>query len=238
MIRETGQLQRLNSRFEGTSPSDILKWVLDVYDDKAALSTGFGASGIVLMHQLSLIHPGTSVFYLDTDLLFDETYELMDKIRDRMDIQLVRVRPDYTLQQQEEAYGEKLWETRPDTCCYIRKVLPLKRYLSDKEAWITAIRRDQSPTRQDTPVFSHDENLGVLKVCPIAGWTEDEVWAYIRINDLPFNELHDKGYPSIGCRPCTRPVRQGDDLRAGRWADSDKTECGLHSRNAHPGQSR
>lgn len=222
---ETG---KLNTLFEKAGPDKILRWVVDTYGDSAVLSTGFGASGIVLMHQLSLVKPGGIAFYLDTDLLFEETYELIDRIRERMDLQLVQVRPDLTVEEQAAEYGEKLWETRPDQCCYLRKVLPLQKFLADKSAWITGIRRDQSETRRETKIFEFDQDFRVLKVNPLASWSEEEVWSYIRINDLPYNELHDKGYPSIGCRPCTRPVSDGEDLRAGRWAGTMKTECGIH----------
>jgi phosphoadenosine phosphosulfate reductase len=220
----------LNEEYEGSDPSRILEWTVDTFSDDAVLSTGFGASGIVLMHQLSIVRPGAPVFYLDTDLLFDETNELIDRIRERMDIRLIRVRPEYTLDQQAAEFGEKLWESRPDQCCHIRKVLPLKNFLKDKKAWMTAIRRDQSATRKDTPIFQLDEWLDVLKVCPLAGWSEDEIWSYLHVNRLPYNELHDRGYPSIGCWPCTRPAATNGDLRAGRWSGTAKTECGLHNR--------
>lgn len=224
------EIEKRNNSFEGTSPARIMKWATDTYGEDAVLSTGFGASGIVLMHQLSLVKPGATAFYLDTDLLFGETYDLIDRIRERMDIRLLRVRTNVSLEEQAREHGEKLWESRPDLCCHIRKVLPLQNFLKDKKAWFTGIRRDQSPTRKNTPVLQWDENLEVIKVSPLATWTEDEVWSYIRINELPYNELHDKGYPSIGCWPCTRAVKEGEDLRAGRWSDISKTECGIHSR--------
>ncbi len=224
------EINKLNKLFEKAGPDKILRWTVDTYGDGAVLSTGFGASGIVLMHQFSLIKPGATAFYLDTDLLFGETYTLIDHIRERMNLNLVRVRPELTLEEQAEKHGDRLWESRPDQCCYIRKVLPLQRFLSDKNAWITGIRRDQSETRKDTALFEYNDELKVLKINPLATWSEDEVWSYIQINDLPYNELHDKGYPSIGCRPCTRAVGDGEDLRAGRWSDSMKTECGIHSK--------
>ena len=222
------EIGKLNALFDGAAPDKILRWVVETYGDDAVLSTGFGASGLVLMHQLSLVRPGAIAFYLDTDLLFGETYELIDRIRERMNLNLVRVRPELTVAEQAEKHGDRLWESRPDQCCYIRKVLPLQNFLSDKKAWITGIRRDQSETRKDTALFSYDENHDVLKINPLATWSEEEVWSYIKINDLPYNELHDKGYPSIGCWPCTRAVAEGEDPRAGRWAGSGKTECGIH----------
>ncbi|MDG5767749.1 phosphoadenylyl-sulfate reductase [Balneolales bacterium ANBcel1] len=222
------EIRRLNTRFRDAGPEQILQWTVARYGDDAVLSTGFGASGIVLMHQLSLVKPGAAAFYLDTDLLFGETYELIDRIRERMELNLVRVRPELSLDEQAEQYGDRLWETRPDQCCHIRKVLPLQRFLSDKRAWITGIRRDQSETRKHTELFAYDQRLDILKINPLASWPEEDVWSYIRINDLPYNELHDKGYPSIGCWPCTNPVSEGEDLRAGRWSGTGKTECGIH----------
>lgn len=226
-ISET-EIRRLNALFEGSGPDRILEWVMDRYGNDAVLSSGFGASGMVLMHQLSLVRPGSIAFYLDTDLLFKETYELIDRIEERMDLQLIRVRTPVSLDEQAREYGERLWKSRPDMCCHIRKVLPLRSFLEDKRAWITGIRRDQSESRRDTPHFQWEEEFEVLKVNPVATWSEEEIWSYIHINELPYNELHDKGYPSIGCWPCTRAVRDGEDLRAGRWDGMAKTECGIH----------
>ncbi|MDI6402021.1 phosphoadenylyl-sulfate reductase [Balneolaceae bacterium ANBcel3] len=221
-------LDQLNRDFEKSAPDQILRKGHELFGEKMVLSTGFGASGVVLMHQLSLVTPGATVFFLDTGLLFDETYELIGRIEQRMNVRFERVLPELSLEEQAAEHGEKLWETQPDLCCEIRKVRPLKAFLSDKEAWITAIRRDQSPTRKDTPVFQKDSHLGVIKISPLATWTEEDIWTYIRLNELPYNPLHDQGYPSIGCFPCTRPVQDGEDIRAGRWAGSSKTECGIH----------
>ncbi len=221
-------ITELNTNFEKSGPDTILKWANEHYGKGVAMSTGFGASGIVLMHQISLIDPGIPVFYLDTDLLFDETYKLIGQLEARLGLSLIRVNTAVSLEEQSRLYGDKLWETQPDKCCYIRKVLPLRSFLDDKKAWITGIRRDQSASRKHTPLFQWENELEVLKISPLAGWTEEEVWSYIRINDLPYNELHDNGYPSIGCWPCTRAVAESDDLRAGRWTGTSKTECGIH----------
>ena len=228
-ITDISLLKHLNTHYNGSDAADVLKWTIDTFGDKAALSTGFGASGIVLMHQLSLVNPGAEVFYLDTDLLFDETIELIDRLEQRIAVQFKRVSAELSLDEQEQRYGPSLWESRPDLCCHIRKVMPLKRHLMHKTAWITAIRRDQAASRKQTPMFQYDAALDVLKVCPLAGWTEQEIWSYIQLNELPYNTLHDQNYPSIGCRPCTRPVKDGDSLRAGRWSGSNKTECGIHT---------
>lgn len=224
------KIVKLNKLFESSGPERILEWATEQYGDDVVLSTGFGSSGIVLMHQLSLIKPGATAFYLDTDLLFEETYELIERIRERLNLRLVKVQTPVSVEEQSRQYGDKLWENRPDLCCYIRKVLPLRKFLKDKKAWITGIRRDQSESRSNIELFQHDEAFDVLKINPLASWSEDEVWNYIHINELPYNELHDKGYPSIGCWPCTRAVNEGEDLRAGRWSGKMKTECGIHGK--------
>ncbi len=221
-------IDKLNQLFENSDAGTVLHWTIKEYKQDLAMSTGFGVSGIVLMHHISLIDPRTNIFYLDTGLLFDETYKLIDQLEEQLGIHLTRVRTDVPLDEQARLYGEKLWETDPDTCCHIRKVLPLQRYLKDKKAWVTGIRRDQSASRRNTPVFQWNESNQVVKINPLAGWTEEEVWSYVKRHSLPYNELHERGYTSIGCFPCTRPAKQGGDLRSGRWAGTMKTECGLH----------
>ncbi|MFB6278020.1 MAG: phosphoadenylyl-sulfate reductase [Salinibacter sp.] len=220
----------LNEDFEEKSPSALLDRIYDAFaDEEIAMGTGFGASGVVLMDLIARRHPGATVFYLDTDLLFPETYELRDRLRARFDLNIVRVHSGPSLDEQAEEHGEKLWNDDPDQCCFLRKVKPLREYLSDKTVWLTAIRRDQSPTRANTQHVEWNPANEVVKVNPLAYWTEDDVWAHIDRHDLPYNPLHDEGYPSIGCMPCTERVgTDADDPRAGRWSDSSKTECGLH----------
>jgi phosphoadenosine phosphosulfate reductase len=220
----------LNARFEPESPRAVLSWVFDTFDaERAVMGTGFGASGVVLMHHLEQVHPGATVFYLDTDVLFPETYNLRDRLRARFDLNIVRVHSGLSLDEQAEEYGDELWNDDPDQCCFLRKVKPLRDYLADKSAWLTAIRRDQSPTRADTDYVEWSEANGVVKVNPLADWTKRDIWTYIDEHDLPYNPLHDEGYPSIGCMPCTERVGEdADDPRAGRWSGSDKKECGLH----------
>jgi phosphoadenosine phosphosulfate reductase len=220
----------LNARFESASPSAVLNWVFDAFEsDKAVMGSGFGASGVVLMHFLEQVQPGATVFYLDTDVLFPETYNLRDRLTARFDLNIVRVHSGLSLDDQAEEYGEKLWNDDPDQCCFLRKVKPLRQYLSDKSAWLTAIRRDQSPTRANTAHVEWSEANDVVKVNPLATWTEKNIWDHIDHYNLPYNPLHDEGYPSIGCMPCTERVdNDTDDPRAGRWSDSEKRECGLH----------
>jgi phosphoadenosine phosphosulfate reductase len=169
------------------------------------------------------------VFYLDTDVLFPETYNLRDRLAARFDLDIVRIHSGLSLEEQNEEYGKELWNDDPDQCCFLRKVKPLRDYLDDKAVWLTAIRRDQSPTRADTDILSWSRANEVVKVNPLADWTADDIWNHVERHGLPYNPLHDEGYPSIGCMPCTEPVDdEADDPRAGRWAGSGKRECGLH----------
>ena len=222
------RLNALNVQFLSSSPREIMDWGFEQFGDKLVMATGFGASGIVLAHIVSGLKPDATVFYLDTDLLFQETYALKDRLSEVLGITFTPVKSAITLEKQKEVYGPDLWANSPNTCCYIRKVLPLKRFLADKAAWITGLRRDQSISRASTSVVEWDEANQLVKLNPLAHWTSEEVWTYIRINELPYNELHDQGYPSIGCKPCTRAVRPGEHERAGRWSNHQKMECGIH----------
>ncbi|MAU01746.1 MAG: phosphoadenylyl-sulfate reductase [Anaerolineaceae bacterium] len=221
-------LDPLNSRFENLQATDVLRWGLTTFADDIVLSTGFGPSGIVLMHMVSQIRPKTAVFYLQTNLFFPETLALRDELSERLGLQFTEVHSGLSLNEQAHQFGAALWQRNPDLCCRLRKVEPLRRYLADKKAWITGIRRDQSATRRQTQIVSWDNANHLVKLCPLAGWTKDQVWAYIEQHDLPTNILHDEGYPSIGCMPCTRPVAAGEAERAGRWAGTEKLECGIH----------
>lgn len=220
----------LNAQFETASPQAVLEWVFGTFEDeKAVMGTGFGASGVVLMHHLEQVKPGATVFYLDTDVLFPETYNLRTRLTARFDLNIVRVHSGLSLDEQAEEYGDELWNDDPDQCCFLRKVKPLRDYLSDKSAWLTAIRRDQSPTRADADHVEWSAANEVVKVNPMVQWTETDIWDHIHEHNLPYNPLHDEGYPSIGCMPCTKQVgSNAQDPRAGRWSGYDKRECGLH----------
>ena len=172
------------------------------------------------------------LFTLDTGLLFPETYALWRRLEDRYGVTISAVRPEHTVDQQAARRGPELWGSEPDRCCELRKMQPLRRTLDDFDAWITAIRRDQTPDRADAPVVGWDGRFGLVKVNPLVRWTFDDVRAYVREHDVPYNPLHDQGYPSIGCLPCTTPVAPGEDPRAGRWRGNEKKECGLHIRPA------
>jgi len=221
-------LKTVSDRFEGCSPEEIMLWGFRTFAPHIALATGFGAEGIVLMHTVSQIYPDATVFYLDTDLLFKETYRLRDQLAERLGIKFTRIHCGLSRDEQAEKYGPALWASDPNLCCQIRKVRPLRQYLSTKNAWITAVRRDQTKARANAGLVEWDTANGLVKLNPLAAWTRDQVWDHIHTNGLPYNPLHDEGYPSIGCWTCTRPVAEGEDPRAGRWSGFNKTECGIH----------
>ncbi len=222
-------LEVLNQSFEIGSPQDVLQWAADTYGDRLAVVTSFQPTGIVTLHMLSEIAPRTPVLTLDTGLLFPETYALMDELEARLNLNLTRVRPAQTLDQQAETYGSDLWARVPDQCCNLRKTVPLTNALAGYKAWITGLRRDQSNGRKATPLVSWDSKYENVKLSPFATWTEDMIWTYINAHELPYNKLHDQNYPSIGCFTCTMPASpDATDKRAGRWVGHTKTECGIH----------
>ncbi|MEO3948019.1 phosphoadenylyl-sulfate reductase [Gorillibacterium sp. CAU 1737] len=206
---------------------DVLQAAVEQFP-RLVLACSFGAEDLVLVDLLHRVKPDADVFYLDTGLHFAETYETRDRLEQHYAKTLLQVLPRVTLAEQAELYGEELWSSDPNTCCQLRKVNPLSDILSRYEAWITGIRRDQAPTRANARKVEYDSKFGLVKFNPLADWSSDKVWDYIREHDLPYNRLHDRDYPSIGCEKCTRPVRNGEDPRAGRWSGFEKTECGLH----------
>jgi phosphoadenosine phosphosulfate reductase len=222
------ELKLISDEFEKGPPEAVLRWAVEEFGPDVALATGFGAEGCVLVSMLSAISPGTRIFYLDTDLLFPETYALRDQLEARYGVRFERRATRLSLAEQSAEYGERLWERQPDLCCRLRKVEPLREMLSGLRAWVTAIRRDQSPARANIGIVERDEKFGLIKINPLAAWDSREVWDYIVKYDVPYNPLHDHGYTSIGCAPCTTTVRIGEDTRAGRWRGTGKTECGLH----------
>lgn len=221
-------LKVISDEFETAPPEVLLRWAVEEFGPDVALATGFGAEGCVLVAMLSAINPATRIFYLDTDLLFPETYILRDRLEARYGVRFERCATRLSLNAQAAEYGERLWEREPDLCCRLRKVEPLREMLSGLRAWVTAIRRDQSPWRAGIGLVEQDEKFGLIKVNPLAAWSSRDVWNYIAEYDVPYNPLHDQGYPSIGCVPCTTPVQIGEMPRAGRWRGMDKSECGLH----------
>ena len=209
----------------------VLQWAYETYDnEKIIYASSFGAEAIVLIDLIQEIKPDAHIVFLDTELHFLETYEVIDKIEKRFpQLQIERKKPALTIEQQGAEYGSALWKRDPNLCCQIRKVIPMQEALSTKDAWISGLRRDQSPTRANTQFINKDEKFKNIKICPLIHWTWEEVWEHIRKRDLPYNKLHDRQYPSIGCIPCTNPVSGEGDSRAGRWSGFSKTECGLHT---------
>ena len=183
---------------------------------------------MVLLDLALKAEPRLNVFVADTELLFPETYALIERVERRYGITVEAVRPRESVAEQNANHGEALWARDPDACCDLRKVVPLRAHLRGYDAWMTALRRDQSSTRAGIPVQGWDQAAHVVKVAPLAAWTESDVWAYVAEHDIPVNTLHFDGYPSLGCTHCTRRVEPGDDLRAGRWVGVDKVECGIH----------
>lgn len=220
---------------EGRSAAEILRWAADTYAPKLTFATGFGPEGCVLIDLMGRQRLPVDLFTLDTGLLFPETYELWRRLEARYGLTIRAVRPDWSLPEQEAREGPRLWESRPDRCCEIRKVIPLRNAVRGFDAWITAIRRDQTPDRATAKIVEPDPKFGLVKINPLAAWTSAEVWGHLRAHDVPVNPLHDRGYPSIGCAPCTSPALPGEDPRAGRWRGTGKTECGLHRRPALAG---
>lgn len=223
------EIGELAARFEALPPEEVIRWALQRFGQKVALATGFGPEGCVLVHILAGVRPDARFTYLDTGVLFEETYGLRDRLEARYGVRFERFASDLSLEEQAAHFGPELWKTNPDRCCHLRKVEPLYEMTAGLDAWITAIRRDQSPTRASAKVVEWDAKFRLIKINPLVRWTSQEVWKFIADNDIPYNPLHDQGYPSIGCRPCTSPVQIGEDPRAGRWRGIAKTECGLHS---------
>lgn len=213
--------------FEQASAEEIISHAIEAFPN-ITFACSFGAEDVVLVDIIQKISPSTDIFYLDTDFHFQETYETRDRMMANYGMDFVRVAPLITPEEQVIQYGESLWSVDPNQCCGIRKVEPLTRILSQYDAWITGIRRDQAPTRANSKKVEYDSKFGLVKFNPIADWTSEDVWQYIRSNDIIYNPLHDRNYPSIGCHYCTREVLPGEDPRAGRWSGNEKTECGLH----------
>ncbi|WP_061809229.1 phosphoadenylyl-sulfate reductase [Rossellomorea vietnamensis] len=208
---------------------EVLKWTYDHYGDEVVYACSFGIEGIVLIDLISKVKPQATIVFLDTGVHFKETYEIIEKVKKTYPALTIHMKkPQLTLKEQAEAYGDKLWETKPNQCCQIRKLDPLKETLSKGHAWISGLRREQSPTRQHVEFINRDDKFQSVKICPLIHWTWKEIWRYSHKHNLSYNPLHDQGYPSIGCFHCTTPATDVNDLRSGRWKGKGKTECGLH----------
>jgi phosphoadenosine phosphosulfate reductase len=213
---------------ETFSAERLLVWAAERFGGSAAIASSFGAEDVVLIDLACRLRAPFKIFTLDTDFLFPETYALISQIEERYGIAVERLRATLTPERQAAQFGESLWTSNPDHCCAIRKIDPLTERLKSSSAWITGIRRQQAATRANARKLEWDAKFGLVKLNPLADWTEVQVWEYIREHGVPYNSLHDRGYPSIGCTYCTRAVRPGEDPRAGRWSGLGKTECGLH----------
>lgn len=218
------EIQQLQADLENAYPQEILKWAHDYYGDKLVVITSFQTTGIVTLHMLRQISDNVQVMTLDTGLLFPETYQLIDDVEAALDISVQRIKPNLSLPTQAREHGSLLWETNPDKCCNLRKTIPLGESLQNYDGWVTGLRRDQSPSRANIPVLEWDEGYDMLKLMPFATWTDDMMWTYLKAHELPFNPLHERGYPSIGCYTCTLAGKG----RNGRWSNKTKTECGIH----------
>ena len=214
---------------ESWNPEQVLTWAFATYGENIALATGMGVEGMALLDIALRINPDVKVFTGDTEFLFPETYDLIDRVEQRYGIKIEKLYSELTPEEQEKEFGPRLWASDPDQCCAIRKVEPLRRRLSTLDAWVTAIRRTQTAERAGVRKVDWDAKFDLVKISPLADWTREKVWSYVVKNDVPYNELHDRNYPSIGCTHCTRAVKPGEDLRAGRWSGLGKTECGLHT---------
>lgn len=228
------QIQQLNEKLK--TPQDVLKWALDNLHPKLAMASSFGAEDVVVIDMMMKINPKARVFTLDTGRLNQETYDVMDEIRNKYNMNIEVMFPDSNeVEQMVRVNGMNLFYQSMGNrklCCGIRKVHPLKKMLSSIDGWITGLRADQTEVRSSVHRIEIDpQHNGIIKVNPIIEWTWEQTWDYIKNNNIPYNKLHDKGYPSIGCEPCTRAIKPGEPLRAGRWwweTDPQK-ECGLHA---------
>lgn len=229
--RDREDLEALATRagveLEDASAAQILRWAADTFGERIAGTASMADA--VVSHLASKAKPGIDVLFLDTGYHFPETIGTADAVQAVYEVNVVNVRPTLSVAQQDAAFGKDLWATDPDKCCALRKVAPLNAAMRDYDAWITGLRRDEAPSRANTPVVSWDSKRGKVKVCPIARWTQDDVDAYVAEHGILLNPLLLDGYDSVGCRPCTRRTVAGEDSRAGRWAGTGKTECGLHS---------
>lgn len=221
-------LQYLAAQFEMRSVEDILAWAIPQYAPRIAMTSSFGAEGIVLIDHLVKLGLKLPVIYLDTGFHFTETEELKRRVEEHFQVEILVQQAELSVAEQTARYGEKLYERDSDACCRLRKVEPLKQALRDLDAWVAALRRDQSPSRANIQIVEWNAKHELVKVNPLATWTRKDVWNYTLKHKLPYHRLYDEGYASIGCWPCTKKVTAGEHERSGRWAGQTKVECGIH----------
>lgn len=228
------EVNSLNERFQQQPTEEILKWAWKKFGTRAAIGTSFQGAGLVMMDLARKNGLAFPVFTLDTGLLWPETLQLKARLEEFFGCKIESLVPDLTVEQQAESHGPELWKRDPDLCCTMRKVLPLQGKLSEIDCWITGLRREQSATRTSIgiiEVYLFDPSTGreIVKLNPMANWPREKVWDHIHKNRIPYNPLHDQGYRSIGCLPCTQKTGQGESERAGRWIGFNKVECGIHT---------
>ncbi len=230
--RRIGSGEVLSEELERADAREVLEWV-SAHVKRLAVTTSFQSSGLVILHMLRAIRPDVPVLFLNTGFHFPETLAFRERMTKEWDLNLIELRGDHGSPERQAAiYGPALYERRPDQCCTINKVEPLQRALEGYDAWISGLRRDQSAARSEIPAVTPQtlpSGRDVVKVHPLAAWTKSDINAYLSEHDIPTHPLLERGFASIGCRPCTRPVRRGEDDRVGRWDGVDKTECGIHS---------
>jgi phosphoadenosine phosphosulfate reductase len=231
-----GDVAERNERFETAHPSEIVRWAVeDSRLDRIAIASAFQAEGTCVIHMATQIRPDVPILFLETGFHFAETLAFKQQLADLLGLNVVELIGEHTVESQERAHGPRLYERDPALCCEINKVRPMFEALRGLEAWITAFRRDSSPTRARAPIVERYElepGRFIVKVNPVVNWTRGDAWAYLEAHGLPHNPLYDLGYASIGCAPCTRTRFVGEPERAGRWAGLSKWECGIHQREA------
>jgi phosphoadenosine phosphosulfate reductase len=231
---DAAEVQSLNQRFHNAPTEEVLAWAWKRFGARAGIGTSFQGAGLVMIHLAKLNSLPFPVFTIDTGLLFPETVALKKRLEDFFDFSIEALEPDLTVPEQTDVHGAELWKRDPDLCCTMRKVLPLQDKLADLDCWITGLRRQQSDSRAgigilEVYVFDEATRRDIVKLNPMANWTRDGVWKYIQQHKIPYNPLHDQGYRSIGCQPCTHKAAAGEDERAGRWTGFSKVECGIHT---------
>lgn len=227
------ELKEANHSLEAATPEAIIQWASDRFAPHLTMATAFGPEGCVILSMLSRVAPATYVFNLETGYQFQQTLDLRDQIAEKYGIQVDLRKPELSVPEYEALHGGPLYKTNPDQCCFDRKITVLRQAVKGKHAWMSGIRRDQSSDRSKITTVAWDRKFNLVKISPLASWVQQDVWKRIADEAIPYNRLHDQGYPSVGCWPCTRAVPDGNhDERAGRWSGTEKTECGLHSLEA------
>jgi phosphoadenylyl-sulfate reductase (thioredoxin) len=227
---EPREIAAADAELEGASLEAILRYAAARFPGRIGFATAFGPEGCVIVDAIAREGLAIDIFTLDTGLLFPETIELWETLERRYGLTIRAVRPAQNVAEQAAQHGRALWDRLPDRCCELRKVEPLREELSRFDAWISSIRRDQTKERASARTVERDAKFGLVKLSPLVRWTSEAIWDRIRERGIPVNALHSRGYPSIGCEPCTTRVATGEDTRAGRWRAFEKTECGLHAR--------